>query len=105
MIPTPIAALMRDVVTLEVMTDKDAYNAKVFAAPVSMICRVEQGDTRTWTKGGDDGDITFTVYTSDDVPGFTAEGRITLPDGSRPAIRSVQRHSWPDGSQHLVVSL
>ena len=103
-IPTAIRALMKSTVTLKVCTTSDAYGAKTLGAANTVRVRIDYNTVRVLSQSGETVDSTTQVY-CEDVTGFTPEGEITLPDGSKPKIIGVRRLSWPNGATHLEIAL
>lgn len=103
-IPTAIRALMKHTVTLKVCTTSDAYGEKTLGAANTVRARIDYNTVRVLSQAGETVDSTTQVYT-EDVAGFTPEGEITLPDGSKPKIISVRRLYWPNGASHLEIAL
>lgn len=102
-IPAPIRALMKDTVTVKTKVTDDAYGNKVLSAGTSVRARVEYGRKRMWGTNGEFVDSTVQVYLADDVPGLTPDGEVTLPDGTKPPMRDVRRHAFPDQSRSVEI--
>jgi hypothetical protein len=103
-LPRGILSLMKDTISAQPRANDDAYGTKTYGASVSVRARVMYDQKRIWAADGTQTYSTTQVI-AEDVPTLTADGKITLPDGTSPPIRSIKHPSWPDGSKHMEIYL
>ncbi len=94
---------MTETVTVKTLTTTDAYGNAVLSTAATAKARIERGTKRTWSKDGTEVVSGVQVYLDRDFPTLTAEGQITMPDGTTPPIRDVKRHRWPNGAHSIEV--
>lgn len=103
-IPSAIRAHFDDRVDVRVVTNHDAYGNPVYATAESLPARVTYRKQLVVTPKGEQVVTSIRVY-MEDVPGFTADAQLVLPDGSDWTVKQFNRPAWPDGTRHLEVDL
>ena len=92
--------MLTETVTHEPYTGQNAYGAPQYGAPVQLAARVAYRVTTLTNAQGQERTSTSVVYLNGDVE-ISVRDRITLPDGSKPAIQGV--YSPTDPTQPGVV--
>lgn len=88
MIDYELQGMMAHTVTLEQFVVKDGYSRPSFTSPVTLKARIEQRNQFVRDNAGREVVSSTTVYL--EPVAVRIEDRLTLPDGSTPAILSVQ---------------
>lgn len=96
---TGTATWLKQSVTIEPWTGNNG-DADTYGAGVANACRIVQKSVKQM---GGSGEVVVqsTVIVLNGTATVTAKDRITLPDGSKPVILSVNVISGPDGTPYL----
>ena len=89
-----LKAMLVDTVAHAAYTGQDAYGKPTHAAPVNRPARIEYQVSAVATPAGQARTSTTVVFFDSDVP-IGLKDKLTLPDGSEPAIQEIQspRHA------------
>lgn len=90
---------LKQTVTIEPWTGNNG-DANTYGSGAAKACLIRQ-TSRKERSGGDEIVIQSTVITLDGSVTVTAKDRITLPDGTKPVILSVNVIPGPDGTAYL----
>ncbi len=91
--------LMRDAITLERAGAKDLQGKASYATAESLKCRLVRRNRMVRRADGEMVVSSAQAWVSG-APGVTVEDRVTLPDGSRPALLAVEQYPDGDGPHH-----
>lgn len=95
--------LMLDEVTLEPWTGKDRYANPVFGSPRTAKCRIEHNTRRIISVEGHEKVSSAQVTLADPTLPISTKDRLTLPDGSQPAILKIAAAKDEVGPYYLQV--
>jgi hypothetical protein len=88
-LPQELIELMNDEVILEPATGLDKFNNLSFGSPVTVKAYVSRTNRRALDRGGRELISTVQAILSNPALVVTADDRLTLEDGTRPAIIEV----------------
>jgi hypothetical protein len=80
---------MLDAVTLEPKTGVDKFNNFIYGDPVAVRCQIVRVNKRALSRAGRELISTVQVILADPTLVVTTDDRLTLPDGTQPAIIEV----------------
>lgn len=93
--------LMLDEVTIEPKTGVDKFNNFSYGPAVIVDCQITRVNRRALDRAGRELISTVQVILADPTLAVTADDRLTLPDGSRPAIIEVLSAKDDEGDYYL----
>lgn len=97
-----LLALLNQVILVESATGVDAYGQSTYGTFVSVPARVEGKNRKVLNAQGNEVVSSTTIYV-DGAAVITTSSRITLPDGTKPLILSVESMPDIDGTPHHKV--
>lgn len=103
-IPSAIRAHFNDEIQVEIVTNHDGYGNPVYDDPITLPARVTYREVKMVKPTGEEYMTAMRLYTQD-VAGFTADARITLPDATQWTVKGFNRPAWPDGTRHLRIDV
>lgn len=95
--------LMVEEVVLEPATGLDKFNNFIYGDPVTVRCKIVRMNVRALERDGRELTSTVQVFLADPDMTVTANDRMTLPDGSRPAIVDVRSAYDESGPYYLEI--
>jgi hypothetical protein len=81
-----LQAMLTQTITLEPYQSQDAYGTPQYGSPVTLAARVEYRPRRVLTSLGEERVSRGRVFVDGAAPAFDLRDRLTLPDGTRPAL-------------------
>jgi len=96
--------VMVDTVIWEKKTGVDEYGNAIYAAPVTIQCRVGSKATRILTSNGDEVVSKANIYTAGDFD-IAADDKITQENGEADPVLRVSRPPDGDGKHHVEVMI
>lgn len=85
-LPADLTALMLDQVTIEPVIGKDKFNNFQFGPATTVKCQIVRANKEARDRGGRELTSTVQVILADPTLNISTDSRLTLPDGSHPAI-------------------
>lgn len=102
-LPEELVALMHDEVTLEPVSGlPDRNNNFSYGAPVTVGCYLVRENKRALDRRGRELISTVQVFLANPDLVVTADDRLTLPDGTKPAIIEVHSAKDEDGNNYWL---
>lgn len=99
--------LMTQTITIAAVSSRDLYGKRTFATAVSYTARVVEQQVRVVDFEGRENVGTHTVWAhghaTSGVPNVGPDSRLTLPDGSTPAILNFSVYPDEDGDHHFKI--
>jgi hypothetical protein len=95
--------LMLDTVTLEPSTGFTKYNDPTYGTPIAVQCHIVRMNKRALDRSGREVTSTVQVILADPTLEIDTNARLTLPDGSRPAIVQLNAEEDDQGPYLLEV--
>lgn len=97
--------MMSDTITFKKSTSVDKYGKRTMGAASSpIICRVLTKPTMVRTEAGEEKVSSTTVWL-DGVYGVEPEDEVTLPNGKKPKVMTVERYTDETGPAYEKVML
>jgi hypothetical protein len=96
-----LIALMLDEVVIEPQAGIDKFNNFTYGSPVTVACQIVRVNKRALTRSGRELISTVQIILADPTVTVTADARLTLPDGTHPAIIEVLGASDEVGPYYL----
>jgi hypothetical protein len=81
-----LKAMLTQTVTLEAYQGQDSYGVPTYAAAVSLAARVQYRPRRIVTAQGEERTSRARVFLDGAGPAIDLRDRLSLPDGTRPAL-------------------
>lgn len=94
--------MMVDQIIWEKVLGTDEYGNFVYAAPVTIQCRIAPKATRFLTANGDEVLSKANIYTAGDYD-IQGNDRITQPNGEADPVLRVSRPPDGDGAHHVEI--
>jgi hypothetical protein len=98
-----LISLMLDEITLEPRTGVDKFNNFTYGTSVTVRCQVVRINRRSLSRDGREIISTVQIILADPTLTVTADDRLTLPDGTRPAIIEVLSAKDNVGDYYLEI--
>lgn len=99
------ADLLTQTLTIAPVTSRDKYGAPTYGSAVSYSCRVVEKLQRVVDSEGREGLATTVAWcrphTSTGIPDLGPEAKVTLPDGTTPALLAFEVYPDEDGDHHF----
>lgn len=97
-----LTRLMHDTVTLELRMGVDKFNNFLFGSPFTAQCKISKDNRRVLDAEGRETTSTVQIIFADPTIGITVDSRLTLPDGTKPAILEVLGSADETGSPYWL---